>query len=384
MIKKSALFTVAWIVSCCLTIAWTKWGVLSSVDQQYQHAYASIAPSKIYSGEMYNDAVNFMLDKISIELDTLHINGVIPVLRVCHIQNLHAEREMTRSSRLVQRLQFKLILDDPHHHLSYTGAAKCQIDWINLLGSQFLFCLVIVLILYCLPHPLTHAEASLIARYQALNWPRHHIERLRRCSPNQQEWVQAILAHPHLSTMPVDAILSGISAQNPGPVSSDTEPWLALAYERTDNPSQAFAVAFHNTDTLVFDVRHRSVVIHGITIKLSPTPYYYYLWYALKRQNTESGWVLNPLTTKADHGLAEQLISLMQQHGGHAKAINDLHRNGLTAKKLDQNRNKIKEEITAILGDELASPYLFEARRDPTSMRYDYRIASPANKIKIT
>ena len=93
--------------------------------------------------------------------------------------------------------------------------------------------------------------------------------------------------------------------------------------------------------------------------------------------------MLNPITTKADHELAAELIDLMEQYGGHGKAINDLARNGLTAKKLDQNRNKIKDEMIAALGEELASPFLFEGQREQTSLRYLYRIQAPKEKFKI-
>ncbi|NVK54826.1 MAG: hypothetical protein HWE26_04375 [Alteromonadaceae bacterium] len=382
MIRHFTLFVALWAVSCFLTVAWSKWGILSSIDQQYQQAYTSVTPSKIYSGGVNNDAVSFMLNKIRLELDTLQIDSLVPVLRECRITNISVEPEVTFYSRLFRRLQWELVLNDPHHHLSYAGAAECQINWLNLLGSQFVLCLLIAVTLYYLPHPLTRQETALIAQYQALNWSRADIDALQQLQPDQQQWVQAIANHPKLSAMPLKAIISNIAGHNPCPVSIQKLKWLALAYKCTENPQQSFAVAFDHYATLAFDIPRRVVVIHGITIKLTPTPYFYYLWYALKRQNTETGWVLNPLTTKADHLLAEQLIALMEQHGGHAKAINDLRRNGLMAKKLDQNRNKIKEEITAVLGEDLASAFLFESRRDGASLRYDYRIALSSKKIE--
>ena len=167
-------------------------------------------------------------------------------------------------------------------------------------------------------------------------------------------------------------------------ITRDELDWLVLAFAHFKNEEQAFMIAFGTPEALHFNLSQRLISIKGIEIKLTPTPYYYFLWYAQKRINNGDGWVLNPLTSKADHALAAELIELMLAHGGHSKAINDLSRNGLTAKKLDQNRNKIKDEIVAVLGKELARPFLFEARREATSQRYSYRIQLSAGKISIT
>lgn len=129
-----------------------------------------------------------------------------------------------------------------------------------------------------------------------------------------------------------------------------------------------------------FNFRDQSVVIHGLTVNLPKTPFFYYAWYALQRQSgAGDGWLLNPATDRPDRELAESLISLMATCGGHQKAINDLREHGVRAKILDQNRNKVKDELIRALGDELAGNFLFESERDPRSARYRYRLlCSPA------
>lgn len=132
-----------------------------------------------------------------------------------------------------------------------------------------------------------------------------------------------------------------------------------------------------------FNFRNYSVVIHGLTVNLPKTPFFYYAWYALQRQSGNSdGWLLNPATDRPDRELAESLIRLMATCGGHQKAINDLREHGVRAKILDQNRNKVKDELIRALGDELAGNFLFESERDPRSARYRYRLLCPPAMIR--
>ena len=135
--------------------------------------------------------------------------------------------------------------------------------------------------------------------------------------------------------------------------------------------------ALHCAETnhrLVFDCMQLQVRVRGIPDRLSKTPFFYYLWYAQHRQQGE-GWVLNPPVNRPDREGAVPLMVLMADHGGHAKSINDLRENGLRAKTLDQNRNKIRDELVNALGENLAAPYLFESERDLKSGRYRYRLA---------
>jgi hypothetical protein len=71
----------------------------------------------------------------------------------------------------------------------------------------------------------------------------------------------------------------------------------------------------------------------------------------------------------------------MRCFGGHARAINELELHGLKAKTLDQNRNKIKDEMLAYFG-ELANPYLFQKSRDPKTGRYQHQLSQDIFIIK--
>ncbi|MEX2333584.1 MAG: hypothetical protein WD600_04950, partial [Pseudohongiella sp.] len=179
------------------------------------------------------------------------------------------------------------------------------------------------------------------------------------------------------------------------PVMSRRLPWLLLGIKQHGYSArglrQALAIALAPA-TMRFDHQQHSVTLHGITLTLPKTPYFYYVWYARLRlgsarvsgaspgDNSE-GWLLNPATDRPDRVSATFLIELMTACGGHQKAINDLTEHGLRAKILDQNRNKVKDELCRVLGETLAAPYLFESERDPRTARYRHRLACAANLI---
>ncbi|MBY6063697.1 hypothetical protein [Pseudidiomarina sediminum] len=159
--------------------------------------------------------------------------------------------------------------------------------------------------------------------------------------------------------------------------------WYQLACQTYSKP-RAKQIATSN-NTLEFSPANHQLSIHGMPITLSKTPYFYYLWYAQRRlaASVPGGWHLNPSQLQADTRSAQELIALMRCFKGHTKAINDLESNDLRAKTLDRNRNKIKEELTAVLGEELAADYLFDAERDPRTNRFKYRLKVAPENISI-
>lgn len=130
---------------------------------------------------------------------------------------------------------------------------------------------------------------------------------------------------------------------------------------------------------LRFDLAQQRLWIHGLEVTMAKTPLFYYFWYA-RRRVLQQGLYVNPGASRPDHQQGIWLAGLMERWGGHAKAINDLREAGLKGKTLDQNRNKIKDELTRALG-ELALPYLFEAERDLATARYRYGLTLPAGQL---
>ena len=128
--------------------------------------------------------------------------------------------------------------------------------------------------------------------------------------------------------------------------------------------------------------RVRPESMRGLPVPLTGTPLFYYAWYARQRQAGE-GWVTNPASNRPDLAVGAQIAALMSAHGGHGRAINDLQQAGLKARTLDQNRNKIKDELVAVLGEALATKYLFEVDRHEDGIHQRYRLRLDSDRIEV-
>jgi len=146
----------------------------------------------------------------------------------------------------------------------------------------------------------------------------------------------------------------------------------ALHWENS-SPDKALSLA-KKTDTVVVDLVKSKLTIRGLEIPLRKTALLYYGWYA-RALHDGDGWITNPASNKPDIEQGAKLAEFMWRFNGHAKAISDLEQSGLKATTLDQNRCKIKDEITATLGQELAQAYLFQAAKDKHRGRTRYRLA---------
>lgn len=158
--------------------------------------------------------------------------------------------------------------------------------------------------------------------------------------------------------------------------------WLLFAAVKYPNqPQQVFEIAL-GEDELRLQLSSGKVWIRGIELTLSATPMLYFYWYASQRKNTEQGWVLNPASNKPNTEYGAQLQQLMVQGPGHKKAITDIEQ-GAKAKTLDQNRSKIRDELTQQLGPELAQLYLFDCHKDVKTGRFCYRLMTAPQRIKL-
>lgn len=372
------------ILLSVVMLGWAKWTLLASVNHQYTQSYQAMAPNKTYSGAMEDEVVSFIIDKINQELSVIQPQATLPALGQCQVNDITATAKSGELSRWWSMLLFRLVLDDPYHHLRYTGQLRCTVNWGVLGGSQLVLLAFLIVVIRVVPKPLCRHTTDFIQQFTQLGFKHEEAARIAASAAHQRTVIAKLAAQSELGAIARDKLIELVEHYQLREISEREITWLVAIYQQSHNEEQAFLNTFSLPEQVLFRISERLVVIKGIEIKLTPTPYFYYLWYAQKRLKSEEGWVLNPLTTKADHELAAELIALMEQYGGHAKAINDLARNGLTAKKLDQNRNKIKDELVAALGEELAMLFLFEGRREPASQRYLYRIQASKEKFKIS
>jgi hypothetical protein len=258
---------------------------------------------------------------------------------------------------------------------------EAHLFWSGLLGLLFL------LLFKALPVPLSrsqlHCMDALLAQGYSRTLARHYataheldterldfrqracLEALHRPEEGNYEFAFRIASMPELSTF-----------------TPDQQRWLLLSLAHAcEDTEKALAVALH-PDRMEIDLRRGKLEIHGMDIPMHKTPLFYLAWYAIKRRSSD-GWVQNPRSNRPDRIASEELVALMADHNGHGRAMHDLEAHGLKAKTLDQNRSKIKDGITAVLGEELGARYLFELRKHATSNRTSYRLKLDAGRIRI-
>ncbi|MFV8816145.1 hypothetical protein [Haliea sp. E17] len=267
---------------------------------------------------------------------------------------------------------------------------SCSRNWTHILLGQGLLALAGMSVLLCLPRPLSTTQRQWLARLVEGGCPRRRALVLARSvdsfSPTQHALLGILLEADAMQARcdPEAAVEFALDAADCA-LSAGQLAWFRCALRlHPGDWQQALGVAQSRPD-LTFFPAERAVRIHGIELKLPSTPFFYYYWYANRRAaGTEEGWFLNPSSNRPDLESAAGLVHLMEAESGHARAINELADKGLRAKVLDQNRSKVKDNLTALLGEELSAAYLFEDSRDTRTGRSRYRLALEPDKIVLS
>ncbi|NND67307.1 MAG: hypothetical protein HKN19_06960 [Halioglobus sp.] len=178
------------------------------------------------------------------------------------------------------------------------------------------------------------------------------------------------------------AALASVRDPRVAALSGEKLNWCLLGLERQSGDLASALDLAEAHDHARIDLNAMTLHLHGLAVPLTGTPLFYYAWYAQQRQAGE-GWVTNPASNRPDLEVGAEIAALMSAHGGHGRAINDLEQTGLKARTLDQNRNKIKDEIVAVLGEELATKYLFEADRHEDGIHQRYRLRLDSAAIEV-
>jgi len=223
-----------------------------------------------------------------------------------------------------------------------------KVHWPSLIVLSISWGAICALLIFCLPRPFSQRQKLQIEELLCSGCPKHLAiatvtdSRVQGLSDNQFKWLVQQLG-------------------------AGTDLDLALVCAQAE-------------DTVDIDLSKACLKIHGVEVVIAKTPFFYYVWYLLKRQEGD-GWVTNPPANRPDIKQGKQLAELMSRYGGHARALDELENTGLKAKTVDQNRSKVKELLIDVLGEELAQRYLFQSEKDALSGRMRYRIALPAHSI---
>lgn len=326
---------------------------------------------------------DFIVQHIDADLSSLRVQRRLSPVKSCQGRVLQLRGSLYSRPSSTERQ----ILLDWHYgdaRESLTLALSCEINWPIAAGLPLAVSIVALLIaMYILP-PLPPAQRRI---YQSLCDAGLN---QRQALTQSQQWHFLNLNQQQAMTL-----ISNVSDASPADtmrqvasyplIEDDSLKWLQRALEVFDQDLEVALAAANCPELLEFRPATREVIAHGVLIKLPSTPFFYYLWYAQRRLHDDGdGWFVNPPSNRPDHESAAELVTLMKKHGGHQKAINDLTEKGLRAKTLDQNRSKIKDELTQVLSEELAQPFLFETERDHKTARSKYRLIATSQFIRVS
>lgn len=342
----------------CLSLAIA----LSTARLDLQKQLSAQLPERLTEALRYSiddrEVLAFLYQQIRDDLTNIKIQGLLPLLQDCRAGLIRLSQQTPGDTPFQTR--WRVIAVEWPRGTGFDQAEftlDCQINFPLLTSINMGLAVLLIGVWSLLPVPL---------------------------SADQKKFYDALLEHGLAPSL----VRQLLQHPNAGYLHEQAEnPWFLMSMRQVADAGitldDALAITasepeihFHHHDHLL--------VIHGVKLILPKTPYFYFVWYAIQRQrDTLEGWILNPAVDRPDRRQAVALISLMEKFGGHQKAINDLKEHGLRSKILDQNRNKIKDELVAALGDELASGFLFETQRDARSSRYRHRLCCPPERILI-
>ncbi|WP_329353502.1 hypothetical protein [Vibrio natriegens] len=299
--------------------------------------------------------------KSQLLLDQVSWYNPIQIFSECHTAAPSLSPEDNYSLRLPLTFSLDLSADQTGDLIDI----NCQLQGENWLFTSILCAALSILFISFQPRPLNTDDLKLLKR----------LLQIGGTSVDQKRWKQAI--EKFRETNPDKGI---------------NEDYLRRVLETKAEKFQSVEERFRLLEqaskplTLSFLVNSGNVEVrvNDVMIPMSTTPAIYWLWYAKKRMtHSNDGWVLNPPSNRPSQSLAAELITLMENYGGHGRAISELKQNGLKAKTLDQNRNKIKDALVNSLGESFIEQFGFESDKQEDNTQSIYRLKISPNDISI-
>lgn len=301
--------------------------------------------------------------RVNHEFQSLPLQSWLGTLSDCRLQLGSIENTVINtplnSRGVLQQLQITQRTGE-QDTFSASFTLDCMIAVKPVTAMSLMFAIAFTALLAALPNAYTSQQRKLLdaLRDAGLSWQetRGILKQFNKSDPDSLHWYDFLIQRLHAGSLSAEQLQKSANAD----------------------------------DCLVFQHDRQSVFIRGIEIPLSRTPYFYYALYAQQRVDDaqrnfsacdDNGWILNPASGRANPEHTRMLLTLMKDHGGHLKAIKELEAHGVRAKTMDQNRNKVKEELSKVLGEAVADAYLFETQRDSRTGRNHYRLKTSATRI---
>ncbi|MDV6250385.1 hypothetical protein [Vibrio sp. EA2] len=330
------------------------------IDQHLMTARSQIWLDGAEMGER-PETQNIFILKSQMLLDQVSWHNPVQIFRQCYIVTPHAQT--SGSHYLGFPFTFSLALSPDQ--TSDIAVIECQLQSGIWLVSSFVLAVLSIFLLSFQPRPLNSDDLKLLKQVRRLDGDNLECKR----------WKQAI--HQFRETSPNTAVNQDYFNRllNARAEQFQTVEDKVRILEQASRPlTLSFSVNSGNVE----------VRINEIVIPMSSTPAIYWLWYAKKRISEQNdGWVLNPPSNRPSQTLASELITLMENYGGHGRAISELKQHGLKAKTLDQNRNKIKDALVKVLGESFIEHLGFESAKHIDNAQSIYRLKISPNTISI-
>ena len=359
--KRLAGLTLLYLlVSLISGFYFTQSHYLQFVDQQLMTARSQIWLDGAEMGERPETQSIFKL-KSQILLDQVSWKNPLQIFSQCHT----VSPLVPSSNENELGLPFTFSLDLSPEQTRDLITIRCQLQGEDWLFTSVVLAVLSILLLSFHPRPLKSDDLTLLKRLRLLVGE----------SVDQKHWKKAIEkfreANPNKDIN--EDYLSQLLKSNLGQFQSLEDKVMLL-----EQASRPLTLSFLMNNSNV------EVRINEVAIPMSTTPAIYWLWYAKKRiSEQDDGWVLNPPSNRPSQALASELIMLMENYGGHGRAISELKQHGLKAKTLDQNRNKIKDALVNVLGESFVDQLGFESDKQGDTAQSIYRLKISPNAILI-
>jgi hypothetical protein len=368
------------------------WQAIDAAQTSVAAQLRAILPQRIAAAGINRVAPGeltaYLAAHIDADLSRIRPAGPLSLVSHCSARVLAADGGGPATRWPPTRLVILLGGDAGEHDQPLALESSCAINRPRWLGSQLLLAAAALALIRIIPVPLSRRRRTWLQRLIDSGVEPRRGRRLTRhldgYPPLRLQLADRLYRAMAGAGIEAATIMEWLEDPRLAGLDASQTPWfeLGLGVARSD-VDQALQIATA-PPTLVLDPAESTIWCHGVPVRLSPTQFFYYYWYAQRRvAGIDDGWFANPPANRPDIEAAQQLIVLMECHDGHAKAVKDLRDKGLRAKTLDQNRSKVKEELVGVLGESLAAGYLFEMARDPRTGRCNYRLAVPPGHIAL-
>ena len=359
--KRLAGLTLLYLlVSLISGFYFTQSHYLQFVDQQLMTARSQIWLDGAEMGERPETQSIFIL-KSQMLLDQVIWHNPVQIFSQCHIAT--SSPQTSGSDYLELPFTFSLALSPDQ--TSGIAVIECRLQSGTWLISSFVLSILSIFLLSFQPRPLNSDDLKLLKQVRRLGGDNLECKRWKKAINKFRE------TNPHTAVNQdyFDRLLNARAEQ------FQTVEGKVTLLEQASRPlTLSFSVSSGNVE----------VRINEVVIPMSSTPAIYWLWYAKKRISEQNdGWVLNPPSNRPSQTLASELIALMENYGGHGRAISELKQHGLKAKTLDQNRNKIKDALVKVLGESFIDQLGFESAKHTHNAQSIYRLKTSPNTILI-